>query len=183
MIERVEILRIGHARGACTRALRIDRGPSVKATAPACFQQADLGDLLAVEAAGESAATGRTRTTAGVARPAQQKIDDRRLVDRRIGVGPREDRRDAARRGRRRRRGDRLAMLGARLADEGAHVDEARRDDIAGAIDDMRVRRQRRGATSRPEIADHAVDDRARRRASRSRATGSISRALTSASG
>ena len=50
-------------------------------------------------------------------------------------------------------------MLRPRLADKGAHVDEARRDDIAGAIDDMRMRRQRRSDDLRPEIANDPVDD------------------------
>ena len=47
---------------------------------------------------------------------------------------------DAA--GRRAGGGDGLAMLGPGLADESAHVDEAGRDDIAGAIDDARVSRR-----------------------------------------
>ncbi len=96
---------------------------------------------------------------AGIARAAQQEVDHRRLVDRRRGVGAREDGGDAASGRGRRRRGDGLAMLGPRLADEGAHVDEAWRDDVAAAIDDARVRGQILRRDLRPEIKDGAVDN------------------------
>ena len=50
--------------------------------------------------------------------------------------------RGAAAGGRRCGRGsDGLAVLGARLADEGVHVDEARRHDVATAVDDVGVGR------------------------------------------
>ena len=133
-----------------TRVLRSDCGPSLKATAPASFSR-PISAISSPWSPCVSAATGSTRTKAVVARAAQQEIDDRRLVDRRIGIRPRQNRRDAARRGRRCRGGDGLAMLRARLADKGAHVDEAGRHDVAAAIDDMRVRRQRRGDDLRPE--------------------------------
>ena len=79
------------------------------------------------------------RTLRVVARAAKDEVDHGGIVHRRVGVGPGDERRHAARRGRGAEAGDRLAMLGARLADEGAHVDEARRDDVAGAVDDQRV--------------------------------------------
>ena len=82
------------------------------------------------------------RTLAVVARAPQDEVDHRGVVDRRIGVGPRDERRHAARRRGGAGAGDRLAMLGAGLADEGAHVDKARRDDVAAAVDDPRLRRR-----------------------------------------
>ena len=52
-------------------------------------------------------------------------------------------------------------MLGARLADEGAHVDEARRDDVAGAIDDPRLRRRRIARHRGSQAGDQPADDEA----------------------
>ena len=73
--------------------------------------------------------------------------------------GRADDGRDAARRRRGARARDRLAMLGAGLADEGAHVDEARRHDVAAAIDDARIVGQARRRDRGAEIGDDAVDD------------------------
>ena len=93
-------------------------------------EQTDLGDLASLEALGQR--RGRKDADLGVvARAAQDEVDDRRIVDRRIGVGAHDEARHAAGGGGGAGAGDRLAMLGARLADEGAHVDEARRDDVA----------------------------------------------------
>ncbi len=50
-------------------------------------------------------------------------------------------------------------MLGARLADEGAHVDQAGRDQVAAAIDDLGVGRQIGRGDAAAKIADQAVDD------------------------
>ena len=122
------------------------------------LQQADLGDFRALEARRQ----GRRRKhphAAGIARAAQEKIDDRRLVDRRIGIGPGKDRRDAACRRRQSRGRDRLAVLGTRLADEGPHVDEARRHAIAAAIDDPRMSREICRHDGGAHIADQAIDD------------------------
>ncbi len=128
-------------RGASPAHCATDRAPSVKATAPASSKQADLGDLGAFQAFGQRRRRQHPNA-ARVAGAAQQKIDDRRIVDRRIGVGrativvtPPAAAAAVARR-------DRLAMLGTGLADESAKIDEARRDDIAAAIDDLRMRRQ-----------------------------------------
>ena len=55
--------------------------------------------------------------------------------------------------GRRARGGDRLAMLGAGLADEDTHVDEARRNDVARTIDDPGLRRQLVAGDRRPSPA------------------------------
>ena len=61
------------------------------------LEQADLGHLLP-RAPLVSAASGTDMHDGGVARAAQHEIDDRRIVDHRIGVGHRNDRGDAARR-------------------------------------------------------------------------------------
>ncbi len=50
-------------------------------------------------------------------------------------------------------------MLGAGLADEGAHVDEPRRDDVACAIDEPRVGGDGLARHALAERRDAAVDD------------------------
>ena len=101
-------------------------------------EQADLGDLRPCEALGQRG--GRQHPhLGGVAGAPQDEVDHRGVVDRRIGVGPRDQRRHAAGRRRRAGGGDGLAMLGAGFADEGAHVDQAGSDDVAAAVDDLRV--------------------------------------------
>ena len=56
--------------------------------------------------------------------------------------------------------GDGLAMLGAGLADESAHVDEAGRDDVARAVDDPRLGRQLIARDRGADAGDDAVDRR-----------------------
>ena len=110
-------------------------GPSVKAMAPASAQQADLRDLVAEEPLGQRG-RGENADLCVVARASQDEVDDRRIVDGRVGVRAHHEGGHAARRGGRAGAGDGLTMLGARLADEAAHVDQARRDDVARAVDD-----------------------------------------------
>ena len=78
-----------------------------------------------------SAAVGIDAHLGLVAGAAGDEIDQRDVVDHRIGVGHHDDRGDAAGRRRLAGRGDGLAVLGAGLADEDAHVDQAGRDDRA----------------------------------------------------
>ena len=52
-----------------------------------------------------------------------------------------------------------LAMAGAGLADEGAHVDQAGRDDLAGAVDDLGAFGHAGRADAAPRVADDAVGD------------------------
>ena len=95
----------------------------------------------------------------GVARPAQDEVDHRGVVDRRIGVGPGDQRSHAPRGRGGAGAGDGLAMLGPGLADEGAHIDEARRNDVASAIDDPRVGRQLVPRDLGSNARDDALDD------------------------
>ena len=95
----------------------------------------------------------------GIARAPQHEIDDRRIVDHRRGVGLAHDGGDAADRGRLARRGERLAVLGAWFADEGAHVDEPGRHHAAAAVDDLGAFRDARGMDAALGLADHAVGD------------------------
>ena len=53
----------------------------------------------------------------------------------------------------------RLAAFGAGLADEGAHVDQAGRDDLAAAVDDLGAFRHAGRADAALGLADHAVGD------------------------
>ena len=99
------------------------------------------------------------RTFACVARAAQDEVDHRRVVDRRIGVGTRDKRGHAPCGGGGAGAGDGLAMLGSGLADERAHVDEARRDDVALAVDDPRLRRKLVARDRGADAGDDAVDD------------------------
>ena len=133
-------------------------------------QQAKLRHFRAGEALGD-----RRRgqdAHAGVAGAALEEVDHRGIVDRRRGVGPRDQRRDAAGGGRRRRAGDGLAMLGAGLADEHAHVDQPRRDHVAAAVDHPRALRRGRGGDGGAEAGDPPVDDQ--HAAGRLRAAGGI---------
>ncbi len=50
-------------------------------------------------------------------------------------------------------------MLGPWLANESAHVDEARRNDVAPAVDNPRLGRQLVPRNLGPDAGDDAVDD------------------------
>ena len=74
-----------------------------------------------------------------LARPPREKLHDRDIVDRRLGVGQCHHRRDAARRGGMAGALDRLHVLGAGLAQLHAHIDEPRRQAQPAGIDDLDV--------------------------------------------
>ena len=99
------------------------------------LEAADLGHQLAAEALGDRR-HGRHAHRSRVARPAHDEIDDRRVIDHRLGVGHDDHGGDAARRRRFRRAGQRLAVFGAGFAGEHPHVDEARHQRQPGAVDD-----------------------------------------------
>ena len=77
----------------------------------------------------------------------------------RVGVRAHDEAGHAARRGGGAGAGDRLAMLGARLADEAAHVDQARRDDVARAIDDAGLGGNLFARDRGADPGDQPVDD------------------------
>ena len=108
------------------------------ATARGPSKQPEFGDLATFAPLGQRGHRQYAHA-AGVAGAAQDEIHDGRVVDRGGGGRRRENRGDAAGRRRQRRRRDGLAVLGAGLSNEGQHVDEAWRDDIAAAIDDPRA--------------------------------------------
>ncbi len=135
--ERVKIARVGQRPSHHQRASHRARAVAERDRA-GLLEQAQLGDLPALAASGQRRHR-RNAHAAGVARAAQNEIDDGGIVDGRQRRRGRDERRHAARRGGESCAGDGFAMLGARLADEGLHVDEARRDDVAGAVDEARA--------------------------------------------
>jgi hypothetical protein len=141
-----------------TSAFATARGPSKKGRGARLAKQSQFCDLAPFAPFGQRGHWQHTHA-AGVAGAAQDEIHDGRVVD---GGGcgrRRENRGDAAGRRRQCRRRDGLAVLGAGLADEGQHIDEARRDDIAAAIDCLRALGSARGGDRRPEIPDASVRD------------------------
>ena len=143
--QRIEIARVRSSRGASPARWRRSWCASVKATAPAALSRPISASSWPLRPL-VSAAIGCTLHDRGVARAAHDEVDRRRIVDRRRGVGPADDRGDAAGRGRLARGRERLAMFGAGFADEGPHVDEAGRDDLAAAVDDLGALRHAGGA-------------------------------------
>ena len=155
--ERVEVARIGqgpaHHLGIGHASRPIGEGDGAGGA-----QQADLGHLLPAQTLGER----RHRMDVhdgGVAGATQHEVDDRRVVDDRRGFRLTHDRGHAAGGGGAARRSQRLAVLGPGLADEGAHVDETRRNDPAAAVDGLGSLRHPRGADAAPRVPDHAVGD------------------------
>ena len=135
--QRAEILGVGehvaHDLGAGEARLAVGKGDGA-----GLAQQADLAHLLAQEALGHGR-HGMHVDEGGVARAPQDEIDQRHVVDHRIGVGHADDGGDAARGGGAARGRQRLAMLVARLAGKHHHVDEAGRQHAAVAIDDLGI--------------------------------------------
>ena len=164
--ERAEVAGVGeraahHQRiGDGARAVEEGRRASLA-------KQPELRDLAPLAPLGQRGHR-RYAHAAGVAGAAQDEIHDGRVVDGGGGGRRRENRGDAAGRRRQRRRRDGFAVLGAGFANEGQHVDEARRDDIAAAIDNPRALRSVRPVTAGPDPG--CVRPRCKaRRASRSR--------------
>ena len=155
--QRAEIARIGQRAAHRLRVGDAQRAVG-EGDGAGLGEQADLGDLAPLEPLGQR--RGRQHPhLGGGAGAAQDEIDHRGIVDRRIGVGPRHQRRHPARRRGGAGGGDGLAMLRARLADEGAHVDQAGGDDVAAAFDDLRFGRNRVAPHRGTERGDLAVDD------------------------
>ena len=131
--EGVEIARIDHG---AAHDLRIAQalGAIAEGDRPGFEQQAELGDLLAFQPLGQGGA-GEHVDDSLVAGAALDEIDDRGIVDHRIGVRAADHRGDAAGGGSLRAGAERLAEFGAGLTEEGAQVDKAGRQDLALGID------------------------------------------------
>src|SRR5260221_13571091 len=93
---------------------------------------------------------------ADVARPTGDEIDQRNVVDRRLGIGESRHRGDAAGRRGMARRDHVLHVLGAGLAQLHAHVDDSRGQTMPTAIDHGRPAWRPAAAIER---RDQAVDD------------------------
>ena len=154
--ERAEILGVGehvsHHLGVGEARLAVGEGDGAGVA-----QETDLGHLLALQALGHRR-HGMHVDLRRVARPAHDEIDQRHVVDDGLGVWHADDGGDAAGRSSPARGGQRLAVLMARLAREHQHVDEAWRENVAGAVYELRVT-NRVGSDLRAEIGDLAVLD------------------------
>ncbi len=101
-------------------------------------QEADLSQF----AAGQTLGRGGVGVDLGelhFAGAAGEKLDDRDVIDRRLGVGQRHHRGDPTGSGGLTAALDRLHVLGAGLAQLDAHVDEAGREAEPREIDDLDV--------------------------------------------
>ena len=90
------------------------------------------------------------------ARAVEDRLHDRGVVDRRIGVRHADDRGAAAERRRARPGLDRLAVLATRFAEVHLDVDEPGRDDTTLGVEHRRARRRRQPGA---DLGDHPVDD------------------------
>ncbi len=129
------------------------RLPSVKATAPASRQQAELGELFAAAARGDGAIR-EDGQAAGLLATGAQQAHQGGIVDRGQRIGKGGERGDAAGGGGLGGRGDGFAVLVAGLAQGGAHVHEAGAQD--GTILGNHGRAVR-PAQAGAEIGDQAV--------------------------
>ena len=121
--QRVEIAGVGQR---AAHDLRIgDRARAIRERDGAGLPEAaDLRHLLPFQSLGQGG--GRADVDdGGVAGAAHDEVDDGRIVENRARVGHGDDGRDTARRRRLAGALEGLAIGPARLADEGAHVDEA----------------------------------------------------------
>ena len=153
--QRVEIARIGHrpAHGLGV----VDGAQAVAERHRAGFaKKSDLGDLRASQSFGQRG-RGKNPDLGVVAGAAQDEVDHCRIVHWRICVGTDDDARHSASRGRRARARDGLAVLGPGLANIGAHVDKARRDDVAATVDDARSFKKLVSGYRRPDGRNQAV--------------------------
>ena len=112
--------------------------PLVKAIAPASCSS-PISVISSPEQALGHGRHGVDIDERGVARAPEDEIDQRHVVDHRIGVGHADDGGDAAGGGGAARRGKRLAMLVAGLAGEHHHVDQAGSEHAAAAVDDLGI--------------------------------------------
>ncbi len=151
--------RIGIGERAAQHAGIGDRAVAVgEGDGAGLLQQADLGHRLASEALGEC----RRRCyphLCGSGGAAQDEVDQRRLVDHRLGVRHHDDGGDAAGQRGVARRFQRLAIFAARLAGEDARVDQSRRQYQTFGIDHLGIVRLGIVEQARADIGNAAVLD------------------------
>ena len=87
------------------------------------------------------------------------KIDHCRLVDDGCRIGAHDDRCNAASGRRLAGGGKGLSVFCARFPDEGTHIDETRRDNLAAAVDDFGAFRHARRTDAALGVADHTVGE------------------------
>jgi hypothetical protein len=137
-----------------------DRPGAIGEAHGACFlEQRHLGEVAAGAALGDGT-IGIDLDALLEARAPRDKLDHRRIIDRRQGVGQAGEAGDAARgRGDRAAR-KRLLVLCTRLAELHAHVDQPRRQTGARRVDHHGIVRRRLAfEPARPEVDDPAVLD------------------------
>ena len=120
------------------------------------LEEADFGHFIAFHPLGQRG-HGVNIDDRGVARAAQDKVHGRRIVDDGFGIWLADDGGDATGSCGETGRGKSLAMARAGFAHKGAHVHEARRDDLAGAINNVCAFRHARSSDAPAGVADHAV--------------------------
>ena len=154
--EHAEILGVGehvpHHLGVGEARLAVGEGDGAGVA-----QEPDLGHLLALQALGHRR-HGMHVDLRRVARAAHDEVDQRNVVDDRLGVWHADDGGDAAGGSSTARGGQRFAVLVARLAGEHEHIDEAWRENVAGAVDELRVANGV-GSYLRAQVDDLAVLD------------------------
>ena len=150
--QRAEVAGIGQ-RPPHHRGVGHGAPPVAEADRASLAEKSELGDLAPLQALGDR--RHRMDADSGlVAGEAADEIDQRDVVDHRVGVGHGDDGGDAAGGRRLSGRGEGLAVLGARLADEDAHVDQPGPDDRASAIDHLGA-----GGPRRPRRLGPGRDD------------------------
>ena len=126
--------------------------PSVKPSAPLAASRPISVSSLPAQALGRRG-VGVDLGEPDLARAAGEELDDRDIVDRRLGIGQRDHRRDAAGRGGLAAALDRFHVLGAGLAQLHAHVDQPGRQAQPAAASTISASASAVGAASAPTAA------------------------------
>ena len=131
---------IARVEQGATHELRVHRAfmAIAESHGTGLLEEADLRHLLSGEPLGERRARQDAQGRSG-ARPPQDEIHDRRIIDHGIGIRTADQGGDPARGRGSARRGERLAMFGARLADEGLKINEARSQHESATVDDAHL--------------------------------------------
>jgi hypothetical protein len=135
-----DVLQVGGVAGGVAEDARVARGRPVVAECDAAGvgEKVIRRELASRAPLGERADRVDAREPRGVGAPHDLR-DDRRRVERRLGVRHARDGGEPARDGRRRPGRDRLLLRLPRFAQVDVHVDEARRHDRVRRVNDPRV--------------------------------------------